>query len=544
MANKKNKKKTRVIVAVILVIILIVAFFVYQKIDEIRKTQQESAQMALKEYTVEYGSINKTITGSGSIQPSDTRIVLSEKEGVIDQIFVEEGQWVSVDEVLSLFEVESDDESEQLKIDTAQYNLEKAQKNLNDLYQIQEDLKIYATESGTLKKYVEEGDDVGKNFKMFDLVEVNVLRIESFFSKSQIDLISTGDEAEVFLSDYLLTLFGQVTSVDFTPVALGGGTVGYKVTVDIEYNGALVEGTSAKVTVINSQGRMLSPFTGLSAKNNVTTLYSEYEATVKSINYNNGDYVDKGSLIAVLQSDDLIYDIEQQELQVQSKRLDLENLNDDDFSVATPIDGTVLTVLVDEKSYVDKGTQLFKIANLDTMEVKINIDELDIMDIKKGQQVSILSDAFEDQKFSGKVKSVSLSGVNQNGVTTYEVTISIEDRKDLMSGMNVDVEIMVANKENALIVPIGAVSKVAGKYVVTTKDEEGNPVLSSIKAGIVTDHIVEVLEGLKQGDAVYYTEVQSSTASNENGMVFPMTAQPVPGTGQGKGRIPTDGGGN
>jgi HlyD family secretion protein len=318
------------------------------------------------------------------------------------------------------------------------------------------------------------------------------------------------------------------------------------VEAEISYNGALTEGTKAKITVTNNKGIYVSPFTGESLNNNTESVYSKYAAVVETIYVDSGQYVNKGDLIAVLSSEELAYDISQQEIQVQQKKLDLIKLNEDDDAITSPISGTVLTVLVNEQGYVEKGTQLFKIADLDKMEVKIDIDELDIMNISKGQEVTITSDVFENEFFSGKVKSISLSGSNSSGVTTYEVTVSLDDRKNLMSGMNVDVEIMISQNENTLVIPIEAVSKIGGKYVVMVKDEEGNIIASEIEVGIITDSNIEVIGGLSQGNSIYYTVTEGATTANINGgIMMPMTqTAPTGGQGRPEGQNPNGGGRN
>src|SRR6056297_3910889 len=89
------------------------------------------------------------------------------------------------------------------------------------------------------------------------------------------------------------------------------------------------------------------------------------------------------------------------------------------------------------------------------------------------------------------------------------LTISIKDRKQMMSGMNVDLEILIEEKENVLIIPLEAIVKVGDKYLVQIKDEEGNLSPQSIEIGIVNDNLVEITSGLKEGDKIYYTKEAS-----------------------------------
>ncbi|MDP3386143.1 MAG: efflux RND transporter periplasmic adaptor subunit [Eubacteriales bacterium] len=519
---KKKKTTKRMVITSAIIITVLIAIFVYIRFNEIRNLRAVT-DTTQQEYIVDYGSIRKTITGSGSIQPSDTRLVSADQTGVIDQLFADIGQLISKDDVLAMYEIEKDENAERINTENARFNLQKAIKTLNDLNEIQRSLRIVAENSGIVRLNVNEGDLLPNNAVIGEISEVGIIKLQSYFTKDQMEKISLGDEAEVFLQDYLLTLTGTVTGVDRAPVAMGSGSLGYMIRVEISYDGALQAGTSAKLTVINQYGRFASPFVGESIKNQTKTLNAPYASTVKQLMAENGSHVNAGDLIAVMESEELTYNIRQQEIIVEQRRLDVNELGEQDTIITSPIDGTILDIMVNEKSYVDRGTQLLKIADLEKMEVRINIDELDILSIEKNQKVTITSDVFEGDFFEGFVKNISLSGASQGGVTTFEVVIGMTDRKNLMSGMNVDVEILVAEKNNALIIPISAVSKIAGKYVVMMNNADG-PYPVTIEAGIITDSFVEVLAGLKQGDTII--NVVASDVLTDGGNFFPGGQRP------------------
>ena len=105
-----------------------------------------------------------------------------------------------------------------------------------------------------------------------------------------------------------------------------------------------------------------------------------------------------------------------------------------------------------------------------------------------------------------------------------------------MSGMNVDVEILIEEKDNAVIIHIEAVSKVGNKYIVNTKDQEGNLTPVPIEVGITNESYIEVTSGLKEGDKIYYNTEASQDFPG--GIMMPGMGL---GGGQGQGRSP-DGG--
>lgn len=514
--NKGKKSKKRIVIIIVVVTVIVVAAFGYNNVMKSKTEGEVTSNIKEIEYQVKKDEIKKSITGSSSLEPSDVRIVSSEVEGSIDGIYVEEGQVVMEDEMLAIYEIESDDESQQLAIDLAEYNLAVSESNLYDLYETAGELKIYAEYDGTVSFDVEEGDEVGKNSKIAELSEVNRIKVQSYFTNTQIENISIGDQASVFLSDYLITLDGKVTAVNKTPAATGGGSVGYLTEVEIEYQGALSEGSPVKITIENTKGTFTSPYSGTAVSNDLRQVYSPYNGEIDKLYFNNGEYVSKGDLIAVVASSDLIKEIEQQELTVVQKKLNLDELNEEDSIVTSPINGTVLSVYVDEQGYVEKGNQLFQIANLDNMELVISVDELDILNISKGQNVIVECDVFDGEIFKGVVNKISLSGNSQNGVTTYEVGVLIEDRKEMMAGMNVDAEIVIEEKSQTLVVPVAAIKKAGNKYVVTIKDEEGNLTPVMVEVGITNEKYVEIVSGLSEGDMIYYNEAISAEIDFNN----------------------------
>jgi HlyD family secretion protein len=531
MSKIKSKKK----LAVILIIISALAIFGFIQFRRANQQNILETQINQVEYTVEKGSIKKSITGSGSVKSSDSRTILSEMEGIIEEIYVEEGQEVNKDEILALYEIESDT-SEELNLETQKFNLLKSQNNLKELYEKQNDLETYSEFSGVVTLLVEEGDEVSQNMKIGELKETGVINFQSYFTKNQIETMDIGDEADVFINSSLVTLKGEITQIDKTPVPTGSNSIGYLVEGKINYDGTLEKGSDIKVSVSTDSAYFTSPYTGEILANSIIELKSPYMGEVKNINVKNGEKVDEGQLILNIKSDELEMEIAQQQLNVEKNRLELENLTEENSTVTSPIKGTILTVSTDEQGYIEKGKQLFQIANLENMEVVISVDELDILNVLKGQEVYIESDVFEGENFKGKVKSISLEGSNQSGVTTYDVTVSLEDRKQLMSGMNVDVEILIEEKEDTLIIPIESVTKVGSKYVVSTKDSEGNLKSTPIEVGITTDNNIEVISGLKEGDTIYYNT--EAGAEFPGGVMMPGMGL---GGGQGQGRNP-DGG--
>lgn len=138
-------------------------------------------------------------------------------------------------------------------------------------------------------------------------------------------------------------------------------------------------------------------------------------------------------------------------------------------TIASPTDGTVssLTSEVGERvvgtgSFA--GTEIMRVANLDDMEVRVNVNENDVVNVKVGDKARITIDAYPGRKFAGSVKEIAsaarTTGLNtQEEVTNFQVKIRISDKDvRLRPGMSANVDIETKTVENVIAVPIQSVT--------------------------------------------------------------------------------------
>lgn len=78
-----------------------------------------------------------------------------------------------------------------------------------------------------------------------------------------------------------------------------------------------------------------------------------------------------------------------------------------DCFVLSPINGTIVKKFVEKGEIVSPGTPLFKLANTDTMEMKVYIPETELGKIKLGQEVTIRTDSYPNKEYKGKVVFIS-----------------------------------------------------------------------------------------------------------------------------------------
>jgi len=198
------------------------------------------------------------------------------------------------------------------------------------------------------------------------------------------------------------------------------------------------------------------------------------------------------------------------ENQVEIAQVSLERALEDleGATLAAPFDGTIASIKASPGEMIVAGDKLIHIVDLSSLQIEVSVDEYDIGKIRVEQEALIIPDAFPDRKLSGNVTNVSVVPATSEGMASYPVTISVPDPDPIVRpGMGAEVNIVVAKKENVLLVPNSAIKESdEGKmvYVLSENQIASVPVALGISNGEVT----EVVKGLKEGD-------QAITSSEE-----------------------------
>jgi len=151
-------------------------------------------------------------------------------------------------------------------------------------------------------------------------------------------------------------------------------------------------------------------------------------------------------------------EVRQAEATVEQARVNLRHT-----TIESPIDGVVVSRSVDVGQTVAASLSapiLFEIANdLADMQVEASIDEADIGQIKSGESVTFTVDAFPEEKFDGVVSQTRLQPITVQNVVTYTTVIAVENPElKLRPGMTANVSVEVARADDALRVPVAALS--------------------------------------------------------------------------------------
>lgn len=470
---------------------------------------------------VERRDITAQITGSGVLEAANSYSVTSLAEGNILTADFEEGD--QVEEGTVLYTIDTSDLSGSLE--QARISLEQAQRSYNSRVKDLEKLSVTAPKTGrVLSLEVEEGDDVSAGQTVATLRNSDVMTLTVPFLADEAAGFSVGQRAAVTLESTFETLEGTVSKVDRADTVLEGNRIVRYVTVEVANPGALSVSQTGSATIDGCASAGSAAF-AYAAEQAIT---AEVSGQVAAIRAREGDRVDRGDVLLTLTSDSLDDSLQSAADSLRNAELSLESRQDqlNNYTVTSPIRGTVIDKNYKAGETSEAGKVLCSIYDLSYLAMTLSVDELDISDIAVGQRVEITADAVEGKTYTGVVTKVSVAGTSSGGTTTYPVTVRIDETEGLLPGMNVDAAITLQSASGVLAIPSGALNR--GNTVLVTADspsaangtaiEGGDYCSVPVEIGASDSSYIEIISGLQEGDTVAYIP---TTSSGGFGMMMP-----------------------
>ena len=507
--------------------------------------QTASAATTYQEAAVERRSITNSLSSSGTLEPADSYTVNTLVSGEILSDTFEKGDQVEEGQLLYTIDSSNAASSQtqaQNSYSQAQTSYEQAVKAKYP----QADL------SGTVSEvYVNEGDSVSAGTQLLKIVADENIYIDFYFTYADSGDFYIGQTATVFIDGFAGTLTGTVAAVSSSSAAVSTGVPLTTVRVRLA-NPGLVTSDYTASAVIGSYSSYGQASIKVGASSVIT---AEASGKVAGFNWLMGDTISSGDRICTITGDSVDNQIESARISVSNASTSLENARDnlEDYSVTAPISGTVVTKNAKAGDNIEggSGSTLCVIYDLSYLEMTMSIDELDISSVEVGQEVRITADAVEGKTYTGVVTEVSVAGTTSGGITTYPVTVRIDETDGLLPGMNVDAEIVISSADDVLAIPSAAVSR--GDMVLVTAnspsavnalDQEAPEgyVYVPVETGVSDNSYIEVLSGLQEGDTVAYLQAAGSASSGDMTFVMPSGAMSSIPMGDMPSGIPSGGG--
>jgi len=283
---------------------------------------------------------------------------------------------------------------------------------------------------------------------------------------------------------------------------------------------------------------------GLIDPTNDVEIIAEAHGMIKTVHFKIGDRVKKGTVLVEI--DDLLIksDLARQEINyfkakrdfernktlyeqnsISASQLDISRLdmqaaeNDltrakkalDDTKVKAPISGTINSKKINEGSYIQQNSSIGNIVDISTLKVKVSISEKDAFVLKPGDTVEIMTDVYPGQMFLGHVDNIA-SKADEAHTYPVEIHLPNDPAFPLKGGMFGRVNFTSITSRNAMAIPrdalIGSI-KDAQVFVI----KENTAYLRNITIGRESGSLLEVLDGLEEGDMVV-TNGQNNLSEN------------------------------
>ena len=534
--EKQRKKRRRIIVTVSIVVVLALAIFFGVRAAKKKVSAAVGSRTAptVSEATVTTGSISTTVSGSGMLTDADTQQIVLPKGVKLDKILVKAGETVKKGDALATVELSS----VMSALSSVQSELDKLDAQLRAATGETVQPYISTGVNGRVKiVYAQKDDDVAAC-----MMEHNALAVLSLDGYMAVDIdagsLAAGDEVSVTVGEQ--TYPGTVDK-------LQSGSA----TVLITDNGPAVD---AAASVQDADGNALGE----------GTLYihdplriTGYAGVISSVNTAENRVVYAGNYLFNLRDTAYSANYESVLKDRREKEEDLMALLGmySAGAVAAPFDGSVSSIDYSDKttassdstasgaaggggivyggmmnayaSYGSDGsdssgggasssstdasgeTKLLTLSSDTSMKLTVSVDETDILSVQNGQKAQITVSTIGDEVFSGIVTAVERSAESSYGITSYKVEITLDKDSRMLPGMTAKALIRIEGVDNALLIPEKALRQTRDSSFVYTTYDPATGTLggeTAVIPGLTGGGMVEITEGLTEGQTIYYQE--------------------------------------
>lgn len=174
----------------------------------------------------------------------------------------------------------------------------------------------------------------------------------------------------------------------------------------------------------------------------------------------------------------------------------------DDCTLVAPLGGTVVALGANVGQWIAPSSPVVVLADLADLRIQANIHESQIDSLRLGQRALITLEALSDLPLEGRVTEIAPFGIATAGTISYLATIKVASPNvPIRPGMLATVEVIVTEFQDALTVPRGALRLIGGGWTVQVR-RNGRLTEVEVKTGACQGRLVQVLEGLLEGDQV------------------------------------------
>lgn len=458
---------------ILIVVILAAAGGGYYYYRQSTTTAEAATATSLQTATVKRGDLVISASGTGSVISEDETQLGFDNGGVLAELKGAIGDEVKKGDVLAVSAPADSDATIQSNLTSAKLAVLQAQQNLDDLTSTTaSDVTIAQLQSDLAAKQLSVVDDQSTLTTLLnERSTMNGKRCDSDTIASKLDAYQLA--VDRYNRSAHLTNSTEYQQMVATEINYNWCNSNYS-QAELDAKDAEIASTRATIQLLQSQ-------------------IAEDQSEISGQQSSTG-------------SDSLDVQIAQAKLENAQANLEVVETQSVSNTITAPFDGTILSITNSVGDNV--GTSKFiTIADLSQPYLEVLLDETDLNNVGIGYAVSVSFDALPNQTFTGKVVAINPSLSNAFSVTAIQTTVQLDPSsfskpQNLPVGLSATVEVISAQAQNALLVPVEALHKISdGTYGVFVM-ENGTPTFKTVEVGLMDYTSAEIKSGLNEGDVV------------------------------------------
>ncbi|MGH7446727.1 MAG: efflux RND transporter periplasmic adaptor subunit, partial [Longimicrobiales bacterium] len=192
-------------------------------------------------------------------------------------------------------------------------------------------------------------------------------------------------------------------------------------------------------------------------------------------------------------------------------------------TVTAPAAGVITEKHVESGDIVNNQTPLFTIADISQLVVRVGVSELDVVQLRQGDGVSVTLDALPNRQLSGRIRRIFPVGDPTTRLVPVEIVLDAQSASVARPGFLARITFDLVTSNNVLLVPVSAVLGGQGAQAVFVV-ESNRAVRRTVSTGLTSQGRIEIISGLSDGEHVIIT--------GQNSLRDGMTVRAVGGAGE------------
>lgn len=514
-------KKRKIWIWVLLVVLLAAGGIGYRALASSRAAEAETVQTA----TITKGSLASTLSASGNTRSGQDATIAWQTSGTVEQVTLQPGDRVEMDQVLAAL----DPSSLSTELINARESLADAQQALEDLLnsRLQQAKALQAVEDAQLALNILKATANEQSSQaQLALANAEDALTDAQKNRQKMDYPHSSDQ---------LVIEKAETSYLLAKKAYNEALKEYNKYVDKpltrpERVQALNRLVAAKQAMNSALATWNWYLMGYSATE-IAQADAELAVAQANLEKTQADYDSLktgASQAEIALAEATLADAQrewervkdgpsQAELDAAQAAVDNVQAILDRDSLLAPFAGTITAVEIKAGDIVSAGDPAFRIDDLDSLYIDLQISEVDLASLQVGQKATLEFDAIADQTYNGEVTEIGMIGSVSQGVVNYPVTVRITDADgSIRPGMTATVNIITAEANDVLMAPNKAIKTSGGQQSVVVLFE-GQQISVPVTVGLVGDSYSEIVSTqLREGDVLVLNGASSTSTSAGN----------------------------